>query len=582
MSNGQRYQPDVAEPARSTLTVDRLNQVRRALRSRNQAGRGGPGSKAWTAALLLAAFAALAGVRFVMTAGGFRNSDDANNFLAGAEMAGGNWHLHGWTMAPDNYLPTDVFGEAVLRLLFGDHPVLMQGLEALIWAGIGLVGTGLAILGARRRHLPGIVSIALALLAFNIFQGQGRDIFHGQSRNIFLTGVASHGFTILLALLALTLVATGRDAAGAFRPAPVRTALLGGIVTIGSAADPIFDVIACLPIIGLALLDAPSRDDRRRLLPLVGATVGGVTLGQFLLHLNAQTQGFSSTSIPLQFATFPEMLNHLGFAAASIATVLGAELAGDGPGNADRGSTLIHLLRLPFVLGFAIVCCSVGGEVLRRVCRWPQRRPATRAAEIDQLLWISLAASIASVVITTVINNSAGVRFLLPATTMGSILVARRFGRFTLPALYAVGIMPASLLVLILTAGTPKTFAPPQIAILQALREHGLRHGYAGYWNASITTVAARREITVLALVGSNDRLHTFNWFCNLDWFRNAARNWHGRVFFVVARRSDDALELTPAMVAAQFGKPAETVDLGPTLIEIYDLPEHALAMLTP
>lgn len=517
-----------------------------------------------------------------MTAGGFRNSDDANNFLAGAEMAEGNWRLHGWTMAPDNYVPTDVFGEAVLRLLFGDHPVLMQGLEALIWAGIGLVGTGLAVLGAQRRHLPGTVSIALALLAFNIFPDERRNIFLGQSFNIFLTGVASHGFTILLALLALTLVATGRDTAGACRPAPLRTALLGGIVTIGSAADPIFDVIACVPIIGLGLLGAPSRDDRRRLLPLVGATVGGVILGYLLLRLNATTHGFSSTSIPLKFATFPEMLNHLAFAAAGIATILGAELAGDGPGNANHGSSLIHLLRLPFVLGFAIVCFSVGGEVLRRVSCWRQPRPATRAAELDQMLWISLVASIASVVITTVIKNPAGVRFMLPATIMGSILVARRFGRFTLPALYAVGIMPASLLVLILTASTPSTFAPPKLAILRALREHGLRHGYAGYWDASITTVAARRDITVLALLDVNHRLYALNWFCNLNWFRDAARDWHGRVFFIVTRLPEDPIQLTPAMVAAQFGKPAETVDLGPTLIEIYDLPEHALATLTP
>ena len=198
------------------------------------------------------------------------------------------------------------------------------------------------------------------------------------------------------------------------------------------------------------------------------------------------------------------------------------------------------------------------------------------------MLWISLAASIASVVITTVIKNPAGVRFLLPATTMGSILVARRFGRITLPALYAVGIMPASLLVLLLTAGTPTTFAPHQLAILRALRDHGLRHGYAGYWDASITTVAARRQITVLALLGVNDRLYADNWFCNLDWFRIAARDWNGRVFFVVTRRPDDPIELTPAMVAAQFGKPVETVDLGSSLIEIYDLPEHALATLTP
>ena len=150
---------------------------------------------------LLMSVAALVWLRFTMTAGGFRNSDDASNLLAGVEMAEGNWRLHGWIMATDNYYPTDVLTQAVLYTLFGFHPILMQAAEAAIWAVVAFVGIRLALLDAPDRHLPGIVAIALSLLAFNQFD-------HG-FRDSFLSTIPSHGFTILLTLLAFALFVGG-------------------------------------------------------------------------------------------------------------------------------------------------------------------------------------------------------------------------------------------------------------------------------------------------------------------------------------------------------------------------------------
>ena len=76
-------------------------------------------------------------------------------------------------MAFDGCCPTDVPAQAILRRLFGCHPILMQHLEAAVWAAVALVGTGLAQVGLRAWSLPGTVSIARALPASDGF-GHGR------------------------------------------------------------------------------------------------------------------------------------------------------------------------------------------------------------------------------------------------------------------------------------------------------------------------------------------------------------------------------------------------------------------------
>lgn len=115
---------------------------------------GVPARRARRLAAFVPAFAALPQLRFAIAAGAFRNSDDASNLLAGAAVADGNWQLHGWIMAPDNYSPTDVLTQSVLYLLFGFHPVLMKGAEAAIWALVALAGLGSALRDAQPLHLP--------------------------------------------------------------------------------------------------------------------------------------------------------------------------------------------------------------------------------------------------------------------------------------------------------------------------------------------------------------------------------------------------------------------------------------------
>lgn len=498
--------------------------------------------------------------RLAVTAWMPRNADDASNFLAASAMAAGNWHLHGWVMAPDNYAPTDVLGMAVLIEAFGDRPVLMPGFEALVWAGIAFVGCRLALRGASRRHRPGILCLALAVLAFGL-------VAHDPDA-LFVSTVASHGCTILLTLLAFGLATRP----GGSRGAPA--ALLCALVTIGSLADPIFVVVAALPLLSVALLGLPARGRRRGMTLQGGAVVAGLVSARLLLAANARTGGFESAHLTLTLASFPALFDHLGFAAGSVARLLGADFSGHLVNHVVIGGPYAALLRAPLLLGFAIVLWQGGGRALRLVRGWPATAIAGPDAALDLLLWSSAVLCIASTVMTTAIADPSCARFFLPATVCGGILVARWFGRETLPALYGAVVMPTSLAFCLLTLppGLPRPVLaePDEQALMATLRDHGLTHGYGGYWQGSITTVLTRHASTVLALApGPNRTLVPFDWFCDRAWYRRA-RGWDGPVFFVTRQQPASALDLPLALVRRQFGDPSETIQAGRFDVAVY------------
>ncbi len=535
----------------------------------------------WTIAAL-AAFGLLAVDRFAVSTGDYRNSDDAGNFLAGVEMGEGNWRLHGWVMAFDSYAPTDVLAMAVLRLLFGWHPIFMQGLEAAIWAAIALVGTGLACLGQRPRVLPGIVPIALALLAFNRFE-------HGW-RDATITNIGSHGSTILLTLLAFALIAThpGRsDPARRWRRIP-RLVAFGLVMTAGNIADPIFKLVACLPVLAVSLLGMRGRRARQPGATWIVLVVGAIGLAHALLSINAHNGGFQSTSLSVTLATFPQLLDHGAFAAESIARLLGAEFFGHGLREPLLGGPAIALLRAPLVVMVVLAWAHAGSRLLHRAQDWPRNQPAPPGEALEQLLWFSLSLCIAGTCVTTVIINEACVRFFLPAAVTGSILAARRFGPQPLAAGYGLVALLASVVVgtLLVSPDPPRrvTAIPEIHRIIDILEKRGLRHGYAGYWEAAIVTVLSDREVTSLPLYEADDgRLHPLGYLSNLDWFRGPARDWHGRVFFISDQIGPmDVFAAPEDAVRRKFGRPVERISVGRFVINVYDLPTHALLPLAP
>ena len=236
----------------------------------------------------------------------------------------------------------------------------------------------------------------------------------------------------------------------------------------------------------------------------------------------------------------------------------------------------------------ALAWWRVGADVLGRIERWPDGDPARLPDDLEPLLWFSLTFCVVSTCITTVIIDEPCLRFFLPAAVTGGILAARRFGRSTLLAAYGFGCLLLSIVfgVLLVSHDSPrKVVAIPQIhQLIDVLRQHHLRHGYAGYWEGQIVTALTDREITSIPLYEGDDRrLHPLGYLTNLDWSRAAARDWRGRTFFVSERTDRPGVFQTPEeAVVGEFGRPVERIDLGLFVVSVYDFRDHALTALAP
>lgn len=527
--------------------------------------------------LLVVAFALLVMLRFSAGSQTERNSDDANNFLAGLDMAHGNLNLHGWALAPDNYVPTDVLGMAVLSLIFGPRPVLMQVAEALIWAGIIMVAVVLATRGLRARPALIAATVPLTVLALTVQQGN--------PAMVFLSNVASHGFTILLALCGFWIVVSMMESAAK----PARTKLLGlGIVALaGSFADPIFLVVGCGSIITTCFLRLHHRGNNRTLILICGVILAAIVLGRVLLGLNQLTGGFQLIGLHIGFARFDEIPGHIVFAAHSFTRLMGAEFFDRVVTTSLFNGPFIFMLRFPFLLVFLFAVLEVGMQVLRTIRSWPNL-PARllQMNSLDHLLWTGLILCATSSIVTTVIQDTGCVRYFLPATVFGVILMARCYARVPLFALCVVvvfvGSSASEAVSIAHTPLRPMVGSADAWHLVAALEAHDLKQGYGGYWESSITTVLSKGHIKTLALIeDETHQLHPFKWFTNLDLYNNAIDNWTGKVFFL-ARDRPAPLEMSQAAVITAFGPPAEIWHVDDQIIDVYAIKPHTLATLAP
>lgn len=527
--------------------------------------------------IVIVSFLMIGLLRFSVASQVERNSDDANNFLAGLDMARGNLNLHGWVLAPDNYVPTDVLGAAVLSLIFGPRPVLMQVAEALIWAGIIMVAITLAMRGLRARPALIAAMVPLTLLALTV----QRD----NTAMVFLTNVASHGFTILLALFGFWLVVSITEETT--KPVWPRLLMLGIVIATGSFADPIFLVIGCGPVIVSCFLRLQGHGNNRPLMLIGSVTFAAMILERRLLQTIQLKGGFSLVQLDIKFSTFKEIPGHIFFAAQSFARLMGADFSGQALEGTLSSGPYIFMLRFPFLLVLLFVFLEVAMQVIRQLRVWPNRATEGRPLTcLDQVLWTGLILCTTSSIVTAVIADPGCVRFFLPATVFGAILMARRYPRVPVFALYVtiafIGSTASEATSIAHAPLRPTIGSTAAWRLVEALEAHDLKHGYGGYWESSITTVLSHGNIKTLALIDDGSHhLYPFRWFTNLDLYREASESWTGRTFFL-AQDQPSALTMSQATILATFGKPAETWRIDNQVIDVYNFKPHALTGLAP
>lgn len=447
------------------------------------------------------------------------NSDTANALLAAQNMAAGNWRLHGWFMAPDNYLGLDEVSYALIWRLTDNAFLTLRLVPALQWTGLMMLATYLGTRHERTVQSLAILSVVLLVPVFGPMTGHlyFQAPFHIPTTICMLLVVSFSNFLL-----------TSR------RPKWLWASLLAIITIDASFSDPFFQFILTIPLL-LALWLTRSAASRRIAILYLVCVVSGMVL----LHVNTATGGFTQpmSNVP-RFIALHDIPAEIGRTMQAWLGILGYS-----PADQPVLPRLLTILRIPLVL---LLLLPLLGCV-RRI----------RTLDfIDLCLLLIVGANLGAVIVTSAISDVSTERYLLPAWVCAAILAAKFARKDTVITAYCLALagwaLGAGFLRLTHAPEAGIRFSAGEAPYIAALRARGLTRGYAGYWQASDTTVATGGEIKIRTLVlGKNGKLGAYDWFARKDWYNGAP---HSARFFVSTAAGSSWPR--PATILATFGTP--------------------------
>ena len=481
------------------------------------------------------------------------NSDTANALLAAQDIAAGNWRLHGWFMAPDNYLGLDETLYALIWSLTGKAFLTLRLVPAIQWAGLMVLA---CYLGMRAEAPLQSLAILAALLVVPVFTPFTAHVYFQAPFHIPTTICM-----LLTVMLCDRLLKAGRLEWKWAGPL--------ALITVNAAfSDPFFQFTLTFPLLFALWGSRAAVYQRIALLYLLC-----VACGMLLVHMNAATGGFT-----LPYTNLPRL---------AAVQYIALEI---------KGTTLMWLGLLgciPFEQPFWLAIYAVMRAVLilflfYRALRLVRRIHALEF--IDLCLLLIIGGNIGELIFTKSISFLLTQRFLLPAWVCCAILAAKLARKDKVVAGYCVILASLAFAVCLVNLarapGASIRFSPGETSYITALEAKGLFHGYAEYWQASDTTVATNGKIDIAAIHLVKDRkLEAYDWFAKQSWYDGGAAN---RPFFVSV--SGNLLRLQPGAVFTTFGKPDEIFttpgaayfpgsDQGDLITYVYNRPQPALGL---
>ncbi|MDE1906014.1 MAG: hypothetical protein KGH75_06135 [Rhodospirillales bacterium] len=447
------------------------------------------------------------------------NSDTANAMLAAQDMVSGNWRLHGWFMAPDNYLGLDEISYAFIWRITHNACLALRLVPVLQWSGLAVLAVYLA---SRREFSFQSMSILAATLLIPVF-GPFTEHLYFQAPFHVPTTI----FMILTVMLCGKLFKAGRLHW-------LWAGLFAFVVIDASFSDPFFQLILTFPLLlALWLCKLPSY---KRIIFLYLACVA---IGMGLLRLNLVTGGFTQPASNIPALVRPEAIPGEIYRAMFLWLVT----LGCLPSGQSLWLMLLTGLRIPLV---ALLISSVSQCV----------RNFRKLEFMDLCLLLIVATNICSVVFIQPRSGISAARYLLPAWVCASILAAKFTRKDTIIAGYSLTVCVLALgACLVKLAQLPENsvhFLAGDGGYVAALEAHGLTRGYAGYWQASDTTLATGGKIKVAAIIQDrHGNLSAYDWFAKQSWYEG---NITSTRFFVSTSAAAEWPK--PNSIIAMFGKP--------------------------
>ncbi len=474
------------------------------------------------------------------------DSDFVQCVLVARAILAGNVLLHGWVLASDNFLFTDVPGALAGFVFFSEwrHALLLW---PVVTYGLIMLSGLLLVLRSGLRGDGRIVAAGLVVaLLFT------PDI---HSLGGFLAVPAQHAASILDVLILLLIIQSGQRAASL-------PFVLGfwAISTLLLFSDPFAVVFFFAPLALVLVVQLAGGTDRRLPGRLLGATIAAGSIAMVSKPLILACGGFETApAFTTQLVGFAGLRANLVTIASDVTT-----LAGAAPHDLGVAARLFQSLAL---IGAVIaIVASLRGASLT-------------TGGIELLLALCVVSDVAGCLVSEqyhrstlpgVTYNADQKRYLTPAIVFGWLLVSLWTGRVvcavperTVRAALAAALVvaggvrfSAATVAALETRALPAAIASePQARLAAWLSAHRLTHGVGSYWEASAVTVLSNGGVRVRAVLGIDGRLLPFRWIADDGWYRGPPPQ------FVVFARGD-WFRIDERSIAATYGAPASVTDV--------------------
>ena len=105
------------------------------------------------------------------------------------------------------------------------------------------------------------------------------------------------------------------------------------------------------------------------------------------------------------------------------------------------------------------------------------------------------------------------------------------------------------------------------VEVVNFLREHDLKCGYASFWNASTYTILSNEDVAIRHITYSDNMFSMYNWFCKNEWYKEESN------FILINTNGsgDSVFENNASSTIKFFGDPIDRYDFNGYIILVYD-----------
>lgn len=444
------------------------------------------------------------------------NSDHANQLLQAEDILKGNILLKGWNLTGVSFRFTEL--------------------------PFYLLATGL--FGARTYSYV----FCITLMAFVLFTAGFLLAEEGRSFSFsdFILFLAAAGMPTL------AMADFSRGHSGAFiyaililfcynRYAETKSSIVlafyGLLILLCCASDMIILMIMILPILFYALI---AERDRLPIGVTILAAGAGATLDKGLCVLGGVNKNaFLDTR---KFIYIHKGFEKFGDFLEGISELLRCDFS---------GKPLLAISTARYFL-YSLIAVAAVVIVIRNLGAFSQNKAKDR---ITTILSLSLTLMGLICTLTDIYSSTESNRYIAYFPTAIGIILVRNLPRK--PALTATALFCAALCLITPPHGRIIT---KQDRLALALRDLGLKNGYASFWNASHTTVASGETVTVRSIrvreriLGNPDFIEAQNWFCKTEWYNEPAN-------FVVVDNVE-YLNTSEKNIQMLLGDPSQRIEL--------------------